>query len=389
MEPVAERAGRGSRPRLLFVSTVYPTPWEPAKGPANRSTVESLRLAGCEVRVVAPVPWIRRSGARATVEPPEQYPTYWYPPGVLRSHYHDAMHWSINATLRRLSHEFHPDAVLAFWTDPDGTVALKHARALGVPGGVIVGGSDVMLLPVDAARRRVISRTLAAADHVFAVGDVLRQRSIALGARADRASNFLCGVDLTRFGPGDRTAARARLGLKPEGSMLLWIGQMGKVKATERLLRAAVLLAAKFPDVTMALVGDGPRRTALQDEVDNTPALRGRVIFPGAVDHAALPDWYRAADLFVLPSRSEGVPNVLLEAMASGLPFVASDVGSINDLLPFGPSTTVPEGDIAALADAISTALRTGPESVQPKRFDRLDGARHLIKHLGLAQPKR
>ena len=84
--------------------------------------------------------------------------------------------------------------------------------------------------------------------------------------------------------------------------------------------------------------GDGPRRPALQQDANASPMLRGRVIFAGALSHDALPDWYRAANLFVLPSRSEGVPNVLIEAMACGLPFVASDVGSIADLLPFGPS---------------------------------------------------
>ncbi len=253
-----------------------------------------------------------------------------------------------------MSNTFHPDAVLAFWTDPDGTVALEHARALGVPGGVIVGGSDVMLLPAHAARRRVISHTLAQADHVFAVGTVLQRKVIGLGAREERTSNFISGVDLVRFGPGDKSAARARLGLPVDGPILLWIGQMVPVKATERLLEAAAALATEFPLLHVALVGDGPRRAPLEQEATRTPALRGRVTFAGAIDHTALPDWYRAADLFVLPSRSEGVPNVLLEAMATGLPFVASDVGSIGDLLPFGPSRLVPEGDVPALAEAIS-----------------------------------
>ena len=363
---------------------MYPTPWEPHKGPALRSTIESLRQHGCEVRVVAPVPWTRRRGPQSAVVPVEAYPTYWYPPGVFRSHYHTAMQWSIDRTLRRVSGAFRPQAVLSFWTDPDGTVALRHARRLGVPCGIIAGGSDLMLLPADPARRRVIAATLQGADHVFAVGSVLQQKAVELGARPDRVTNFLAGADLSRFTPGDRQAARARLNLPADGPVLLWIGSMVTVKATERLLRAAEQLTATFPDLAVVLAGDGPRRPALQQDVNASPVLRDRVIFAGALSHDALPDWYRAANLFVLPSRSEGVPNVLIEAMACGLPFVASDVGSIADLLPFGPSQVVPEGDIAALTGAISTILRSDAGPVAPRAFDRLAGAAHLLEHLGL-----
>lgn len=369
--------------RLLFVSTVYPTPWEPHKGPANRNTVESLRLLGCEVKVVAPVPWPRLRGATTPVTPEESYPTYWYPPGILRSHYHQAMQWSIGRTLQRISATFQPHAVIAFWTDPDGTVAIDHAHDRGIPAGVIAGGSDLMLLPADPARRRVLAATLRAADRVFAVGSVLERKAIELGAVPDRVSNFLCGVDLTRFGPGDQESARQRLGLDADGPLLLWIGSMLPVKATERLLDAAAALATDHPGLRVALLGSGPREGALRAQVSATAALRDRVRFAGPVANRDLPDWYRAADLFVLPSRSEGVPNVLLEALTTGLPFVASDVGSIRDLLPFGASSVVPEGDAAALTTAIRAALAVR-ERPAPRPYDRFDGARHLLTHLGL-----
>jgi glycosyltransferase involved in cell wall biosynthesis len=333
---------------------------------------------------VAPVPWPKRRGKSHAITPAETYPTYWYPPGMLRAHYHTAMQWSIGGTVRRMTARWRPDAVLAFWTDPDGTVALQHARRLGVPGGVIAGGSDLMLLPSDPRRRNVIAETLRQADHVFAVGSVLAARAIALGASADRVSNFLAGVDLEQFGPGDRSAARTQLGLEQDGTLLLWIGSMVQVKATERLLEAAAALSTEFPGLRVALIGSGPRESALRALVASNASLRERVRLVGAVDHAALPDWFRAADLFVLPSRSEGVPNVLLEALTSGLQFVASDVGSIRDLLPFGASCVVPEGDVTALATGIRSALEANVAPPAPRPFDRLDGARHLLARLGL-----
>jgi len=347
--------------------------------------VDSLRAAGCDVRVVAPVPWTRRSGHRSAVEPVEEYPTYWYPPGLFRSHYHLTMRWSIAATLNRVSRTFRPDAVLAFWADPDGTVALAHARSLGVPAGIIAAGSDLMLLPQDPARRRVIAATLHSADQVFAVGSVLQQRAIELGAAPERTSIFLAGVDRDTFVPGPRADARARLGLPADGPLLLWIGNLAAVKAPERLLRAAAALREQFPALHVALVGAGPERAALERQIADTPMLRGSVTLAGAVNHAALADWYRAATLFVLPSRSEGVPNVLLEAMAMGLPFVSSDVGSIHDLLPFGPSQVVPEGNADALRTAIAATLGTNAPAPTPRLYDRRDGARHLMERLGLA----
>jgi glycosyltransferase involved in cell wall biosynthesis len=159
---------------------------------------------------------------------------------------------------------------------------------------------------------------------------------------------------------------------------------MVAVKATERLLESATALSVEFPGLRVALIGSGPRNDALRSQVAAAAALRDRVRFVGAVDHEALPNWYRAADLFVLPSRSEGVPNVLLEAMTSGLPFVASDVGSIRDLLPFGPSRVVPEGDIPGLTAAMRAILQANRTALAPRPFDRLAGARHLLSHLGL-----
>jgi glycosyltransferase involved in cell wall biosynthesis len=83
--------------------------------------------------------------------------------------------------------------------------------------------------------------------------------------------------------------------------------------------------------------------------------LRGTVRLPGARRLEDLPDWYRAADLLVLPSRSEGIPNVILEASACGTPAIATSVGGVSEILP--PDRLVPPGDPEALARAIGRSL--------------------------------
>jgi glycosyltransferase involved in cell wall biosynthesis len=372
---------------LLFLSTSFPTPWEPHKGQHNANLVAAIRSLGCRVSVIAPVPWTARMRApRSAIVSGADYPVYWYVPGALRTHYHQMLGWSLRTALKKVTARAPaPDAVLAFWTDPDGTVAVKYARRLGVRVSVIAGGSDVMILASDRARRARIANTLSSADHVFGVGSEIVRRVIGFGVDPARVSLFARGVNRALFRPGDRLQARRHLGLPENGPLLLWVGTMNKVKAAERVIFAARELASSIPDLRVAMVGTGPRETTLKALAAQSGALAERIIFPGPIASENLPPWYHAANVMVLPSRSEGVPNVLVEGMATGLPFVASRVGSIEDLLPFGPSRVVPEGDLEALHQAIGEVLAAGSGvELAPGRYDILDGARDVLRHLQL-----
>ncbi len=127
-------------------------------------------------------------------------------------------------------------------------------------------------------------------------------------------------------------------------------------------------LRAENIEFHLYLVGDGPLRHSLQRQATDRQ-LDTFVTFVGAQPHASLPDWYCAADLVVLPSRSEGSPNVLREARACGLPFVASRVGGIPEMC--GPADRlVAPNDPAALEQAVAAALREGRQKVDPERQD-------------------
>jgi glycosyltransferase involved in cell wall biosynthesis len=245
-----------------------------------------------------------------------------------------------------------------------------------------------MLLPADPSRRAAVSATLRSTDHLFAVGSEVARRAMGLGADASRVSVFIQGVNGDHFGPGNRLEARRQLGIPATGPLLLWVGNMVEVKAAERVILAARGLSDTFPDLRVAMVGRGPREAALKTLAADSGTLADRIIFPGPIASEALPAWYHAANVMVLPSRSEGVPNVLLEAMATGLPFVASHVGGIPDLLPFGTSRTVAEGDADALALAVRNVLdEEAAGTTTAKRYDILDGARDIMRHLHLDRP--
>src|SRR5207244_6384979 len=135
------------------------------------------------------------------------------------------------------------------------------------------------------------------------------------------------------------------------------------------LLDACAALRHRRP-VRLYLVGDGPLRGRLE-KAAGALGLADVVSFVGPRLHDELPDWYRAADLTVLPSRSEGLPNVLRESLACGTPFVASRVGGIPDIAEVPAHRLVSPDDPGALADAIAVTLgeQTKPDraKLEPK----------------------
>jgi peptidoglycan/xylan/chitin deacetylase (PgdA/CDA1 family) len=249
-----------------------------------------------------------------------------------------------------------------------------------------------------------------------AVSQDLKEKVIDLGVAPDKVHVVYRGIDAERFSLGDRAEARRRLGLAAEGRVLLWVGRMVPVKGLDVLLEACTLLRARGVEFRLYLVGDGPQRPALE-AASAARGLTGMITFAGAVAHDRLPDWYRAADLFVLPSHSEGVPNVLREALACGTPFVASQVGGIPELAASGANSVrkvgtplaereesnplaereeyivsghsnrlVPPGNPAALADAVAGALaEAGPAPVAPGRLT--DWAESAEALLGIVRP--
>jgi glycosyltransferase involved in cell wall biosynthesis len=352
--------------RLLFVTTVYPTPAEPTKGVFNRALVEALSWKH-DVRVLAPTPWpailgfspIAAGSPGAFLEVPgveARYPTYYYPPKILRDRYDWFLWKSVRSAARRLLLSWRPDAVIGYWAHPDGAAAVRLARESGVPALVIVGGSDIRLLTADPSRRRVVLEVLDSADLVLTVGCELKARLAVLGLRPEKVRSFYRGVG-GAFHPADRREVRRRLGLPLDRIVLLWVGHMVPVKELGVLLDACSLLAQEGRDFLLCLVGDGPLRATLERSAGKPP-LAGRVRFVGPVLHEGLPEWYQAADLTVLTSSSEGIPNVLLESLSCGTPFVATNVGGISEVAREPECCLVPPGDAPALAVALGERMR-------------------------------
>jgi glycosyltransferase involved in cell wall biosynthesis len=358
--------------RLLLLTNVFPNPFEPTKGMFNLGLARALAREH-SVRVLSPVSWLDEWRAqvrgkptpaadrRAVLEGVEVvYPRYYYPPRVLRGRYGWFLWRSVRGSVGRLLEAERPDAVVGYWAHPDGEVAVRVAHSAGVPGVVMVGGSDVLLLTKNRGRRRRILDVLHSADAVVPVSQDLKAKLVGFGIPADKIHVVARGVDVDRFHPGDRAEARRRLGIPADGRAFVWVGRMVPVKALDVLLEACARPRPRGPAFTLYLVGDGPLRGELEARARSL-GLGGAVVFAGAVGHDRLPDWYRASDFTLLPSHSEGIPNVLRESLACGTPFVASRVGGIPELADGAANRLVPPGDPEALAAALAEALAAPP----------------------------
>lgn len=360
--------------RILFISTVLPSSVAPTRGTFNRVLLDSLAALGHEVRAIVPVPWHEAGLRRLRAGTDTTECRFWYPPGILASRLHRFLGPSIGRAVRRATGGWRPDVVVGYWTHPDGTVARSVADTLGVPMVLVTGGTDVNLLAEEPGRRDVIVGTLRSADHVVAIGSGLAERVKGFGVPAGRVTVFRRGVDIARFHRGSRQEARRLLGIPETERMLLWVGRMVPVKGLPTLIEA--LADPGIPEsATLYLVGSGPLESELARRAGEL-GVTGRVRFVGPVGHSMLGDWYRAADIVVLPSLSEGTPNVLLEALACGTPFVASAVGSIPDLAESGEWLT-PPGDSASLAAAIGRMIGN-PPAVAAQPVDDLGAAQQF-----------
>ena len=295
-------------------------------------------------------------------------------------------YWSsIAGTVQSLIRTHRPELIIGYWAHPDGEAAVRIGRLVGAPSCVIIGGSDVLLVTRKPSRRRRVQAVLQATDAVITVNDDLKEAVMRLGIRADKVHVWHQGIDVSRFRPGDRFLARQKLSIPVSARVIVWVGRMVSVKGLDILLRACLRLRTRDVDYHLYLIGDGPLRRELTAQTE-AGGLSRHVTFEGPKLHDELPDWYRAADLTVLPSRSEGLPNVLRESLACGTPFVASDVGGICEIGDETCSILVPPEDPEALSEAIEQGLcrwgSAGRPGIAPRFLTWEESAESLLRIL-------
>jgi glycosyltransferase involved in cell wall biosynthesis len=331
--------------RILPVVVVAPQPWFPFQG--------LIRRIRPHFRPMAPAAEVQ-DGVRVL------RPRFLSLPGTLKWLDGWMMAVCCYGLLRRLRREFDFDLIDAHFAHPEGYAASLLGRWLKVPVTITLRGTEVPLSR-DPARRHRILAALDAAHKVFAVSDSLRRHVGALGADVRKILVVGNGVDTEVFQPEDRDEARARLGIPQDAKVLISVGAMVERKGFHRVIECLPDLQRKWPGLRFLIVGAaGPEGDMRRDLECLTASLvlEQAVHFLGELPSNELRWPLSAADVFVLATRNEGWANVLLEAMACGLPVVATDVGGNSEVVCHsGLGHIVPFGDRHALTHALARAL--------------------------------
>jgi glycosyltransferase involved in cell wall biosynthesis len=319
--------------RILLVSQMYPGPTAPDLGTFVADLEQALVRRGHDLtRAVVD----RRGGKER----------------------HLALAWNVLATARR----FRPDVVYAHFLVPAGFLAAVGVRA---PLVVTAHGQDVENAERNVAVRTATGIVARRAAAVVAVSTWLQRRLERIVPAARRKTHVIdCGVDVTRFSPRPQAEARARVGWEPDGTAFVCVGSLTERKNVLRLARVFEQRA----EGSLAFVGDGPLRQALEG--------RSRIRLAGSVPHEAIPDWIAAADVVCQPSLVEPFGLATLEAMAAGVPVVATRVGGPPEfVVPEAGVIVEPKDDLALLAalDAAAALERPNEAGVRAAAAHALD----------------
>jgi glycosyltransferase involved in cell wall biosynthesis len=200
---------------------------------------------------------------------------------------------------------------------------------------------------------------LKASDALIATTEQIRQELLDRGAPTHRIALIPNGVDtgrLTPPTPEEKRILREKLNITGE-TVSLFVGRLIKRKGVDTLLRAWGDVVVEFPDAVLLVAGAGEEEETLKGAARSL-GLGANVVFVGAVDPAKIGSYFKAADICIFPSRSEGMPNVLLEAMSCGVPVVASAIGGVVDVITSGENgLLVQPDDHGALAAAVKRVL--------------------------------
>lgn len=239
-------------------------------------------------------------------------------------------------------------------------------RLAGVPL-VVTNLTDIYSAHFQSWHGSALGRLLAAVDrltlpltHAFVVNadGVKADLVTTVGVPAARVVRIYNGVDAQRYvsSPTARRAARQRLGIAEDDCVVGTVARLHQKKGQTYLIEAARQLRPIFPTMSFLIVGDGPERARLEAQAA-AAGLGAALRFLG--ERADVPDLLAAMDIFAFPSLYEGHPNALLEAMAAGLPAVASDIPGNDEVVVEGSTGyLVPAHDAAALAQGIAALAR-------------------------------
>ncbi len=357
--------------RVLAITNIFPNAQNPSTAPYNRIQFAELARRGCDVDVLATIPYFPTADRFRKFSPygknvlavpkvetidglPVRHPRTLYLPKIGLPFAGPLYAASLLPHVAR--YRGNVDLVLSAWAYPDGWASIVIGKLLGVPTVVKLHGSDINVVAYKKGARHLMRWVLPHATRIVAVNTQLARKTTELGVPADHIDVVYNGVDTDVFRVRDQAEARAELGRDPDERIILYCGNVLRTKGAVDLMYAFERVAAEDDRARLVVIGRGADRDLcehLAARIDGE-----RVTFTGALPHTQVARWMTASTVVTLPSWNEGTPNVLLEALACGRRLVASDVGGIPDIIT-SPAIgeMVPARATDALADALARNL--------------------------------
>lgn len=372
--------------RILFISNLYPNPMFPTMAAFNRQQINALSEM-CEVEIISPIPWTNRfkDGYKHTVRLENNtvihHPTYYYTPGILREWYGFFYYHSIKSIVRSLLEQKRFDFIFSSWLYPDSWAAAKLSKQFDLPLFIKVHGTDVNGLTPGSKITRKSMQVVNQAKKVICVSKALKNRLIELGAPENKLEVLYNGVGRNIFFPVDTLCTRKKLNIEEDEFLVLYVGNLKKEKGLYELIMSYKAATEAIQNKTrLVIIGSGAYRSTAEQLISENH-ITDRVLFLGNQPLDVIAQWMNAATLLCLPSYMEGVPNVVLEALACGTNVIATSVGGIPELdTGDGNIMLVPPKNVELLTAALKKHVLCVDKNTPPDFLcDWVENARRLI----------
>ncbi|ASP47974.1 glycosyltransferase [Cognaticolwellia beringensis] len=316
-----------NKPSLVILTNLYPLPWEPNRATFNRQQFAQLDDDFVK-SVLVPIAFPDWFAHRKEIKQTEhlRYVPYFYLPKFGRRLYSAMMFISIMLHSGLWLMRKKPEKILASWAFPEAVAASWISKLFSADFYFKVHGSDINLHGKIPARAKQIIAASKRAVGILSVSQALADEMITMGIDKEKIRVIYNGVDHDIFN------SKHFITNKKIDDYILYVGNLKKEKGVIELIKGFAAISEKYPALKLLYAGPGNLRSELANQAKNL-AISNKVVLLGSVDHNQLPELISQARVLALPSYNEGVPNVVLEAMACGTPVLATDVGGIPEVV--------------------------------------------------------
>jgi len=264
------------------------------------------------------------------------HPRFFSIPGHLKSIEVFTYKHAVKSVLDKIGYDF--DLIDLHWTFPDLPCGYWLSKKINKPFNVTLRGMEAFHLQDSGLRKHIVAYYLKKVSQVISLSEEMAAKADELAGSRDKTTVIRNGVDTDKFFYLEQSDCRDQLGLQLDERIILGVGALIHrkgfdlvIKGLEKIIASEGLEKTKF----YILGSQGPEgdyRKELNQFIEQHK-LQEHVVFVGAVPNSELITWYNAADVFCLSSRGEGSPNVLTEALACGTHAVATNVGSVSEIM--------------------------------------------------------